>query len=159
MWLLGPTPMIIASVIITTLVVCLDRWNPKAPERHFRAVEGTEEASASKSSPAEQQRQEPCVPGGAGGPNQDVEVVMISNRMTEHRTVSAAECSYAPRLGSGGDFSVDTKERGSCAGTGGSDRLDAVAASTKGNNVFDEDSEVFSTANETPRQGLPPKVT
>ena len=38
MWLLGPTAMLVTSVIVTTGVIVLDRWNPRAPQRHVSAA-------------------------------------------------------------------------------------------------------------------------
>jgi hypothetical protein len=38
MWFLGPTAMLVTSVIVTSAVIVLDRWNPDNPESHVAEV-------------------------------------------------------------------------------------------------------------------------
>jgi Protein of unknown function, DUF599 len=38
MWFLGPTAMLVTSVIVTTAVVLLDQWNPENPASHIAEV-------------------------------------------------------------------------------------------------------------------------
>ena len=45
MWLLGPCAMLLTSVVVTTGVFLLDRWDPRNPERHMASVIGTDSAA------------------------------------------------------------------------------------------------------------------
>lgn len=38
MWLLGPTAMLVTSVIVTSAVFILDQWNPQNPTTHIAEV-------------------------------------------------------------------------------------------------------------------------
>ena len=38
MWFLGPTALICTSVVVTTVVAVLDRWDPKNPAMHVQGV-------------------------------------------------------------------------------------------------------------------------
>lgn len=38
MWFLGPTAMLVTSVVVTSAVAILDQWNPQNPTAHIAAV-------------------------------------------------------------------------------------------------------------------------
>lgn len=50
MWFLGPTAMLVTSVVVTSAVWFLDQWNPQNPTSHIAEVLEYTQAPTSASS-------------------------------------------------------------------------------------------------------------
>jgi hypothetical protein len=174
MWLLGPTAMIIASVIVTSAVMLLDRWNPNAPEKHTApalraALEKPPTPPPPTPPPAEQKppataSMAKAVQGG-GAAEDDVAIVMTSNPLGARKSSEDQNAMHAagwqrsgldlPSPHDGSHTSDDSQKASRMAqlrvkvrGDQGQDSVDDEAM------YSDEGSEIFRTASEAPARHM-----
>lgn len=104
MWLLGPTVMLVTSVVVTTGVIVLDRWNPHAPERHVGPALAGVDSDTNAQAPAASTAQREARTGG--GIAREEAVVLVDN------AVAAAGAEHHGASALGGKHSIHSRADG-----------------------------------------------